>query len=63
MIYAAPRQDPRDISNPGATFGAEARAEINKAKPGDRYFFDNVRVKCPGDEVGRKINSLAFKIR
>lgn len=63
LIYAAPRQDPKDISNPGASFGAEARAEINKAKPGDRYFFDNVRAKCPGDEGTRKINSLVFKIR
>lgn len=63
LIYAAPRQDPKEISNPGATFGAEARAEINKAKPGDRYFFDNVRAKCPGDSGTRKINSLVFRIR
>ncbi|MFZ4425935.1 MAG: gliding motility protein GldM [Saprospiraceae bacterium] len=63
LIYSAPRQDPVEISNPGAVFNAESRAAINKAKPGDRYFFDNVRAKCPGDDVGRKINSLAFKIR
>jgi len=63
LIYSAPRQDPVEISNPGASFNAESRAAINKAKPGDRYFFDNVRAKCPGDDVGRKINSMVFKIR
>ena len=63
LIYAAPRQDPIEITNPSGAFGAESRTAINKAKPGDRYYFDNVRAKCPGDEGTRKINSLAFKIR
>jgi hypothetical protein len=36
---------------------------LNLAKPGDAYYFNNVRARCPGDVAGRKINSLVFQIK
>ncbi|HOY18092.1 MAG TPA: gliding motility protein GldM [Haliscomenobacter sp.] len=63
VIYSPRRQDPLQAVNPGGAFGAQARALINQAKPGDQFIFDNIRAKCPGDAAGRKINNVAFKVQ
>lgn len=63
LVYAARRQDPVEILNAGATFSGQSREQINKAKPGDSYYFNNVRARCPGDANPRKINSMVFTIR
>jgi hypothetical protein len=36
---------------------------MTKAKPGDKYFFENVKAKCPGDAAGRSINDMIFNIK
>jgi len=59
----AKRADPVDINNRGPRYSSEAKNLINKAKPGDVYYFDNVKARCPGDPAGRKINSMVFKIK
>ena len=63
LIYVARRQDPIPVTNPGARYSAEAQRLISKAKPGDIYYYDNVRAKCPGDTNTRKINTMVFNIR
>ncbi len=63
LVYAAPRQDVVEVINPGPTFSGQAQAVINQAKPGDTYYFNNVRARCPGDQVTRQINPMIFKIR
>jgi len=63
LVYAPRRQDPVPVTNGGATFNQQARALVNQAKPGDAYYFNNVRAKCPGDNVSRKINPMVFQIR
>ncbi|MEO5583437.1 MAG: GldM family protein [Saprospiraceae bacterium] len=63
LKYVARRQDPIVVTNPGGTFGGQAKELISKAKPGDLFIFDNVKAKCPGDNAGRNINSLSFNIR
>jgi len=55
--------DPVIRQNPGASFNADNKRLMTQAKPGDRYYFENVRAKCPGDPGTRKINSLGFNIR
>lgn len=57
------RNDPETCLNRSASFGAQARAIIQKASPGDAYYFDNIKVKCPGDQSPRKVSSLAFRIK
>ena len=59
----AKRADPVDKANRGPRYGADTKALIMRAKPGDVYYFDNVKAKCPGDPAGRKINSMVFKIK
>ena len=63
LVRVAKRQDPEMAVNRGGTYGGEAKALVNKAKPGDKYFFENVKAKCPGDPAGRKINDMVFNIK
>ena len=57
------RQDPVEVTNVGPRYSSQAKRLIQTAKPGDVYLFTNVRARCPGDQAGRPINSLAFFIR
>ena len=63
MTYLPKRQDPISRPNSGARWNGETGEMINKAKPGDSYFFDDIKCKCPGDQAARNIGGLAFKIR
>ena len=63
MTWVSKDKDPITLTNLGARFQKEANELIMKAKVGDRYFFDQVRAKCPGDKEARLINSLAFSIK
>lgn len=57
------RQDPVEKSNNGARWGADVADIIQKAAPGDTYFFDEIKARCPGDVAARELGSLVFKIR
>ncbi|MFK8007380.1 MAG: GldM family protein [Saprospiraceae bacterium] len=59
----AKRADPVEVNNRGPRWSPQARELVNKAKPGDVFYFDNVKAKCPGDPAGRKINAMVFKIK
>ena len=63
LTYVAKRQDPVESTNGGARYNAKSKRLVGQAKPGDIYYFDNVKAKCPGDKAGRKINSMVFKIK
>jgi gliding motility-associated protein GldM len=63
MTRVAKRQDPVDAPNRGARFGAQAARLVKMATPGDIYYFENIKARCPGDPAARKINSLVFKIK
>lgn len=63
LVYAPARQDVVESVNQGGRYNDKSQRLVQQAKPGDRYFFDNVRARCPGDNAGRPINSLVFKIK
>ena len=63
LTKLAPRQDPIESNNAGARYNDKSSRLVKSAKPGDTYYFDNVKAKCPGDAAGRKINSMVFKIK
>ncbi len=62
-VYLAKRQDPVEYANAGAKWGGDVQGIINKARPGDTYFFDDIKVNCPGDAAGRNLGGLSFKIK
>lgn len=49
--------------NEGGGFDESTMPIIQQASPGDIYQFTQVVAKCPGDEISRKLNPLAFEIR
>ena len=63
LTYIARRSDPIQVSNQGARYNASAQNLISQAVPGDIYIFTNVRARCPGDNVSRRVNSMTFFIR
>lgn len=63
IVRVPRREDPKIAVNPGGRFRAEAAAIVNQARPGDRFFFENVKAKCPGDPAGRNINDMVFNIK
>jgi gliding motility-associated protein GldM len=63
FTYLAKRQDPITEQNSGARWSGAVGGMIQKAKPGDAYFFDAIKVRCPGDAAARNIGGLAFKIK
>ncbi len=63
MVYVAPRQDAVPANNQGPVFSGRVRNLISRAKPGDTYYFRDVRAICPGDKRTRKINDMVFNIK
>lgn len=63
LVYVPKRQDPVESVNAGARYNDKSRRLVNQAKPGDIYYFENVKARCPGDRAGRTINSMVFKIK
>ncbi len=63
VVRVAPRQDAQPVENPGAKFTAEASRIMKMAKPGDTYYFEKVKCRCPGDKAGRNLPQLVFNIK
>ncbi|MFK8055687.1 MAG: GldM family protein [Saprospiraceae bacterium] len=63
VVRVPKRQDPITVVNPGGKFNTEAQRIVRAATPGDTYYFNDVKGRCPGDQAGRKLNSMVFNIR
>jgi hypothetical protein len=58
--YTAKRADYTEANVTGARWGA-AQPLIDKAKPGDQYFIDNIKAKGPDGSI-RSLPTISFKI-
>ncbi len=63
LVRIANRQDPVTSQNKGAKYNSKSIRLVNQAKPGDTYYFRNIKGKCPGDIAGRSLPSMVFTIR
>lgn len=63
VYRAEPRKDLKLAANEGSKFGGKAASLINEARPGDTYYFQDIKAKCPGDVAARTLNSMVFQIR
>ena len=63
LVWVAKRQDAVAEKNEGGTYGAGAARLADKAKPGDVYYFNDIKGRCPGDGAGRNLGAIAFQIR
>lgn len=63
LVRVPKRQDPVEVLNGGSRYSEDSKRIVELAKPGDTYYFFDVRARCPGDKAARKINSLIFNIK
>jgi gliding motility-associated protein GldM len=63
LVYIAKREDAVDSQNPGGRYNEKSRRLVERAKPGDVYYFNNIRARCPGDKAGRAIGTMVFRIK
>jgi gliding motility-associated protein GldM len=57
------RQDPVTEKNSGGTFRGRVATLVGMAKPGDIYYIDGIKGRCPGDIAGRPLSGMIFKIK
>ncbi len=63
VVRAPKRQDVQISRNKAGKYVGETVGLIKKAKAGDRYFFENIKCKCPGDAAARNIGQMVFNIK
>ncbi len=65
LVRVAKRQDPVREANRGGKFQPNVQSLIKKATPSDKYFFENIKCKCPGDPKAgaRDLGTMVFNIR
>lgn len=61
VTYVAKRQDPISADNSGAVYNSKISEFVQKAKPGDAFYFDNIKAKGP-DGQSRTLPSLVFQL-
>ena len=57
------RQDPEPARNSGGKFVGKTTSIVKKATAGDKYFFENIKCKCPGDPAARNIGQMVFNVK
>ncbi len=57
------REDPEEVHNQGGDFNQQVRHLLEEARSGDRLLFDDIQVKCSGDERPRTINALSLRVQ
>jgi gliding motility-associated protein GldM len=62
LVRVPRRQDPEIAVNRSGSYIPDARRIIEKARPGDRFFFENIKCRCPGDPAARDIGTMTFVI-
>ncbi len=63
-IARVPKNDDvQTASNNGGAFESRTKAIIDRADHGDVFYFDEIKVRCPGDSYSREVNGLIFRIR
>ena len=63
LVRVAKRQDAEFATNPGGRFNADSNRLKSKAVAGDRFFFENIKCKCPGDKAARDLGTMSFVIK
>ncbi len=63
LSHEKKNDDVSTLQNKGSRYSEKVKRLVSKAKPGDNYYYDEIRAKCPGDVNGRKLPSIIFRIR
>lgn len=63
MVRVAKNGDGFISKNSGNAYNTKSLRFASNAERGDKYYFENIKAKCPGDQHGRALNALFFKIK
>jgi len=63
LVYQPKGADVVPSVNPGGPFNDASRRLVNRARPGDTFYIDNIKARCPGDQAGRPIGQMVFNIK
>ena len=63
MVRIPKRDDARVLINTGGQFTDEAKSLVSKAAAGDKYYFENIMCRCPGDVRLRDLGVMLFTIK
>ncbi len=63
VVRVARRKDPVVAVNAGGRYSGETKRVIAQATPGDRFYFEGIKCKCPGDAAPRDLGSMSFAIK
>jgi gliding motility-associated protein GldM len=63
LTRQAKRADAVTEKQNGGTYRGRVATLVGMAKAGDTFYIDNIKARCPGDNAGRNIGSLVFKIK
>ncbi len=62
IVRVPKRQDAIQNVNAGARYDDKSTRLVQAATPGDIYYFENIKAKCPGDQAGRPLGTMVFNI-
>lgn len=63
LVYVPQRADAVRSVNAGGNFTSQSKALVDRARPGDSYFIQEIKARCPGDEASRPIGTMTFSIQ
>jgi len=63
LVQVPKRKDPIVSVNKGGRFTPQSLEMVKKAKATDKFFFEDIKAKCPGDKAGRDLGGMVFNIR
>ncbi|MEM8528202.1 MAG: GldM family protein [Bacteroidota bacterium] len=63
LVRVPKRQDAVTSTNSGGRYNAKSSRLVKAAKPGDLYYFENIKARCPGDKAGRPLGTILFNIK
>ncbi len=52
-----------EMVNAGGRYSGQISALASNAKAGDKYYFDDIKALCPGDQGGRNLGGMFFNIK
>lgn len=62
LVRLNSNKEARVSKNSGGKYNSGTQALVNQANHGDTYFFNEMKVRCPGDTAGRSLNGMIFNI-
>ncbi|MGK0391585.1 MAG: gliding motility-associated protein GldM [Maribacter sp.] len=62
LVRLNKNNEARVSKNKGGRYDSGTQALVKQADHGDTYFFNEMKVRCPGDISGRNLNGMIFNI-